>query len=72
MAISSVSTELMDEIQRSWDNDPVIKDLISQLQVQGLPNSPYVWKDDQLSRKGRLVVGNDLTLQTKLIQLFHE
>ena len=47
-------------------------ELIAQLKRHELPNSLYVWRDNQLTRKGRLVVGKDLGLQNKLIQLFHK
>ena len=72
MAISSISGGLMEEIQKSWENDPQLTKVIGQLKEQNSNSSPYNWKDNQLTRKGRLVVGKDLLLQTKLIQLFHE
>ena len=72
MAVSSVSSNLMSEIQKSWEDDSSLKLIISQLQQNSLPHSPYVWADHQLTRKGRLVVGNDKELQIRIIRMFHE
>ena len=72
MAVSSISSELVQEIQDSWERDPALQSLISQLKQESLPHSPYAWSDNQLTRKGRMVVGNDKELQLKIIKLFHE
>ena len=72
LAVSSISTELMEQIQRSWENDPYLVNLMVQLQGQAELKSPYIWKDNQLIRRGRIVVGNDQDLQTRLIKIFHE
>ena len=42
IVISSIFTNLIQEIQKSWKNDPYIKDLISQLRDHNLPYSTYV------------------------------
>ena len=72
MAVSSIFSRLMEKIQGSRWNDPHLVELIFKLQNQNSLKSPYAWKDEQLTRRGRLVVGSEMTLQTKLIQLFHE
>ena len=72
LAVSSISTEIMEEIRSSWEIDPSIKELISQLKMQEMNHTAYIWKDNQLTRRGRLVVGKDLALQNKLIQFFYE
>ena len=72
IAIFSISSELMAEIQGSWEMDPHLSELIPQLH-QGLkPKSPYMWIEGQLTRKGRIVVGQDEQLQLKIIRLFHK
>ena len=42
------------------------------MKMQEMNHTAYIWKDNQLTRKGRLVVGKDLALQNKLIRFFHE
>lgn len=52
---------LLDELQQSWvQEDKTIVD------------SKYSWVDGMLKKKGKLVVGNSLTLRTKLISQFHD
>ena len=58
LAVSSISIELIEQIQRSWENDPYLVNLILQLQGQAKVKSPYIWKDNQLIRRSRIVVGN--------------
>ena len=72
MAISSISSDLMSQIQASWDNDRELRSLITQLQQKNLTGSPYTWAQGQLTRNGRLVVGKDKQLQIKIIKLYHE
>ena len=62
MAVSSIFSGLMEEIQGSWWNDPHLVELISKLQNHNPLKSPYAWKDEQLTRRGRLVVESDVTL----------
>ena len=71
-AITIFHTDLLDKIRHSWTTDPYLVHLISQLQ-QGIavPNTKYVWQNNHLRRKGKLVVGNDPGLQKELLQLFH-
>ena len=67
LAVSSISTGLMEDIKKSWENDPKLAQLIAQLQGQELLHSLYNWKEGQLTRRGRLVVGDDKGLQTRII-----
>ncbi|OMO80198.1 hypothetical protein COLO4_24175 [Corchorus olitorius] len=72
LAVSSVSTDLWDQIKASWAADTTLSNLIFQLQ-QGffLTKSAYMWSNDQLLRRGRIVMGNDVALQKHIIQLYH-
>ena len=55
LAVSSISINLMIEIQKSWEEDDESKHLISELKQQTLPHSPCMWSDEKLIRRGRLV-----------------
>ena len=46
MAVSSISGGLMEEIQKSWENDPQLTKVIGQLKEQNSNSSPYNWKDN--------------------------
>ena len=43
MAISTISSDLMQQIQSTWDTDAELRELILQLQQQKSINSPYAW-----------------------------
>ena len=47
-AISTLQTDLMDRIKASWTTDPVLVQLISQLQQGALLASKYAWQYNQL------------------------
>ena len=72
MAISSISSDLMAQIQSSWENDRELRQLITELQQQNLKDSSYSWSQGQLTRNGRVVVGKDMQLQLQIIKLFHD
>lgn len=68
--ISTIHTELLSDIQHSWECDSEIQQRISQLK-DGKQVKHYSWQQQVLCRKGRIVVGPDLNLQTKLIMMWH-
>ena len=70
-AITFCQTELLDKIKKTWTTDPALVQLISKLQAGQLPTTKYVWHNDQLRRKGKLVVGDEPTLRLELLKLFH-
>ncbi|XP_019259126.1 PREDICTED: uncharacterized protein LOC109237290 [Nicotiana attenuata] len=69
LLVSSVSTELWEEIMASWSVDPQLSSLISSLQQA--PQKNFTWINHQLRRKGKLVIGNNTALRTKLLTLWH-
>ncbi|OIS96378.1 putative receptor-like protein kinase [Nicotiana attenuata] len=69
LVVSSVSTELWEEITASWSSDPELHSLI--LSLQQAPQKHLTRINHQLRRKGKLVIGNDVALQTKLLTLWH-
>lgn len=61
--------KLMDEIQKSWQEDEQLKEEIQQMSAGS--ESKYAWKQDLLLRKGKLVVGGDKDLGQRIIHTFH-
>lgn len=70
-AISTISTDLFQQIQESWYSDPYLRQKIATLQQSVATDSPYTWIKEQLRKKGKLVVGSSTPLQQQLIALFH-
>ena len=56
-AISVVSSDLMTRIQHSWVNDSRLVHLIHSLTKNSRKHSKYTWKNQQLKRKDKLVIG---------------
>ena len=50
MAVFGISSELMSEIEKSWDTDEELQSLISQLQQNTLQSSVYSWSNNQLTK----------------------
>ena len=69
-AISVVSSDLIHRIQQSWLSDPNIVYLIHKVK-NTVGRSHYTWQNDQLRRKGRLVIGKDDKLRSELLHLYH-
>lgn len=57
MAVSSVNSQLLDELKLYWQNDADIRRLIQEVQQNPLSHPHYKWSDGVLLRKGKLVVG---------------
>lgn len=57
LTVSIISTSIMEEIRKSWENDPFIQAIIQGLQVSSDSHPHYTWVNNHLNRKGKVVVG---------------
>ncbi|GKC00536.1 retrotransposon-related protein [Tanacetum coccineum] len=71
MMFGSVDSELLDKIKAAWISDPILQKVISKLQVNASSHSKYQWKDNELRRNNKLVIGNDASLRQQLLQWMH-
>ncbi|PKA48408.1 hypothetical protein AXF42_Ash021618 [Apostasia shenzhenica] len=65
------STELMAQIAESWQTDSPLAKIITQLKQGNPVSKPYVWSNNKLSWKGRLVVGCNADLRKNIIRSIH-
>lgn len=70
-AISAIGTGLLNQIRNSWEANDKLKTIVQQKQQDPQSWPHYTWSQNQLKRKGKLVVGNDPDLQLQLITEFH-
>ncbi|GKD11864.1 putative mitochondrial protein, partial [Tanacetum coccineum] len=70
MVLTAATTDLLSKIVNSWKDDTVLQALITRLQ-KGENAKHYTWNHDQLRRKGKLVIGNDVVLRQALLVHFH-
>jgi hypothetical protein len=71
MVVSSVSSNIMEAITNSWQGDPYLLSIIHDLQSTPGSHPHYSWVNGHLNRKGKIVVGRDLELQSKIISLYN-
>nr|GEV13144.1 putative mitochondrial protein [Tanacetum cinerariifolium] len=71
MVTTLVSTDLAKKIEASWLADDKLQAIITKLQASQIARKHYVWSNSQLTRKGKIIVGNDPELRKKLLQYFH-
>ena len=67
----TITTSLIKDIQQSWQQDAEVQNLILKLTNNGQCSHNYSWQQGLLKRKGKLVIGNDQSLRSKLIALWH-
>jgi hypothetical protein len=70
-AVSSVLPIWIQEVINSYSIDPDAQQLIQELAVVSPNGKGYSLHDGIIKFKGKLWVGNNSALQTKLIQAFH-
>nr|GEV52574.1 retrotransposable element Tf2 [Tanacetum cinerariifolium] len=66
-----VNIELLHEIEATWEKDVELKTKIQKLKQGKHVKNSYVWTNQQLRRKGKLVVGKNDALRTALMTHFH-
>lgn len=71
MVISSFSNSLFAEIQDSCSIDLYLFQIMQTLEENPENQANYSWENNILKWKGRLVIGNNVALRQKLIELYH-
>lgn len=70
-AIKAVSPNILEKVRDTWEIDLIVKNIISQLQ-KGDQIKNYTWQDNQLRKKGKLVVGNNENVRVKLVSTIYQ
>ncbi|PKI61860.1 hypothetical protein CRG98_017758 [Punica granatum] len=71
MALFVVSTNFFDRIQASWSTYLKTRQLLSELKENLELHPKFTWNGEQLRRKGKIVVGNDTSLQQDIMAAYH-
>ncbi|KAJ1384005.1 Ribonuclease H-like superfamily [Sesbania bispinosa] len=66
-----LQSDLVDKIRATWLTDVNLRKLIKEIQDSSAVHKHYTWHNEELMRKGRLVVGNDSKLREELLQWLH-
>ncbi|KAL3507032.1 hypothetical protein ACH5RR_032414 [Cinchona calisaya] len=70
-AVSMVSTDPLQRIQQTWEVDTKLKSIIQDKMQDPSQHPHYSWSQGKLTRKGKLVVGDNAELRIELIKLYH-
>ncbi|KAK4397676.1 Retrovirus-related Pol polyprotein from transposon [Sesamum angolense] len=68
----TIQTDLVNRIKTSWVADTRLQKLITTLEGGYCQNKYYEWRNQVLTRKGKLVVGNDKKLRNDILKLYHD
>ena len=71
LTVSSIDSELLNLIKQSWSGDDSIQAILTRIN-QGENLQKYTISQNILYRKGKVVVGQDKDLHSKLIKIFHD
>nr|GEV63998.1 putative mitochondrial protein [Tanacetum cinerariifolium] len=69
--VENVSADVLSRIQTTWIKDPELQAKVQKLKQGISVKNSYVWVNEQLRRKGKLVVGKDDAVRTELLNYFH-
>jgi len=71
ISMSSISSEILEQVKQSWLTDDNIQVVISKLN-NGESNPKYAYSQGLLYRNVKVVVGSNVELHSHIIELFHD
>ncbi|GJS00904.1 putative mitochondrial protein [Tanacetum coccineum] len=71
MFVSSITINLLKKVQDTWLADDAVGVIITNLRNGQPAKQQYAWVNENLLRKGKLVVGQDANLRRELLKYFH-
>ncbi|KAL8127908.1 hypothetical protein AgCh_014740 [Apium graveolens] len=71
IAVSSVSSQLMEDLKDHWQTDSMLNKLIADIRVDSNSHPQYTWNQNILMRKGKLVVGADESIKQTILKWMH-
>lgn len=67
-----MSLDFLDKVKQSWLDDDELKKLIQELCLDKSSYIQFVWQNNQLKWKGKLVVGKNSKLGHELLEYYHK
>lgn len=71
MTLSSIHSTLLEDLQKHWQEDSNLSGIIDELQQNEQSHPQYRWEQNKLTRKGKLVVGNNSVIKNTILQWMH-
>ena len=63
LQVHQPDSSMPSRIEQSWQKDPILQQLISDLKSNPSSHKHYTWVRNEPRRKGRLVIGSDSQLR---------
>ena len=70
-AFSIIDSDLIHRIQQSWLKDPAMVHLLHKAKNSPKHDNKYSWANNQLKRKGKVLIGANDELRNELLSYFH-
>lgn len=71
LVLTSIGSDLLQQVKDSWSSDPVLQNLIQQLKDKAYVGNKFSWVDGILRRKDKIVVCNVDQLRNTIIHCYH-
>ncbi|CAM8908644.1 unnamed protein product [Rhodiola kirilowii] len=72
ITLSQAHQGFYDAIKLLWQTDPHLSKIISELQNKPTTHPKFTYTNDELRRKGKLVIGNDPTTKLHIFKWLHD
>ena len=71
LQVHQPDSSMPSRIEQSWQKDPILQQLISDLKSNPSSHKHYTWVRNEPRRKGRLVIGSDSQLRQNILSWIH-
>lgn len=71
LSVSSIQTDLWEQLKQHWREDTALQQIIKELQSNAQSHLHYKWHNEALTRKGKLVIGNNEALKRSILEWMH-
>lgn len=72
LLLDNAQTGLLELIKATWQTDPTLQTLVSELQANPNSHPKFTWFNGELRRKGKLVVGSNSEVKLLILQWLHD
>ena len=72
MVLSQAHTGFYDSLKLLWETDTNLRKIIADLQAKSSSHPQFTYTNEELRRKGKLVVGNDKDVKLHIFKWLHD
>lgn len=72
ITLSGAHEDLLDSIRKLWESDSTLSKIITELQQNANSHPQYTYINEELRRKGKLVIGNSDDIKLHILKWLHD